>query len=88
MPAHGANGQVVDSLSIELGRDPRAIRRSICASAERVATFETQVEYVERYSASGVDTFIYNMSMPNTPEAVPAVGLRLPALRQRFAPKV
>jgi alkanesulfonate monooxygenase SsuD/methylene tetrahydromethanopterin reductase-like flavin-dependent oxidoreductase (luciferase family) len=83
--AIAANGPVVDAHATELGRDPRTIRWSICSGDDPVATFETQLEHIGRYGASGIDTFIYNMSMPNTPEAVRNVGLRLPELRQRFA---
>lgn len=80
-----ANGAVVDAAAAAAGRDPRQIRRSICTGHEPLATLESQVAHVERYAPAGVDTFLYNMAMPNAPEAIAEVGRRLPELRERFA---
>ena len=81
----GRNGAIVDELATSFGRPPGAIRRSICAGYEPLATLETQVEHIHRYAAAGVDTFIYNMAMPDAPAAIRRVGERLDELRGRFA---
>ena len=83
--AIAANGPIVDRLAIEAGRDPLAIRRSICTGYEPLETLETQVEHLDRYAASGVDTFIYNMAMERPVTAIVEVGRRLPGLREQYA---
>ena len=52
---------------------------------EPLATLETQVEHTRRYAAAGIDTFIYNIAMPDAPAAIRRVGERLDELRASFA---
>jgi alkanesulfonate monooxygenase SsuD/methylene tetrahydromethanopterin reductase-like flavin-dependent oxidoreductase (luciferase family) len=66
------NGRVVDELARSLGRDPRAIRRSICTGAEPLRSAEALRRHVARYAASGVDTFIYNVG--DEPDALELVS--------------
>jgi alkanesulfonate monooxygenase SsuD/methylene tetrahydromethanopterin reductase-like flavin-dependent oxidoreductase (luciferase family) len=81
----GRNGALVDGLAASFGRDPEAISRSICVGHDPLATLESQADHIRRYAAAGVDTFIYNLDMPDAPGVARRVGERLEELRSRFA---
>jgi alkanesulfonate monooxygenase SsuD/methylene tetrahydromethanopterin reductase-like flavin-dependent oxidoreductase (luciferase family) len=79
-----ANGVVVDALAREMGRDPLAIRRSICTGEAPLSSHDVLAAHVANYAAAGVSTFIFNVAFDRPVELIRRVAPWMNELRDAY----